>query len=79
MQADPESEAGATMRHDMSKQIEPYGGAVVPHDKTIYGEMRFSFNMVAGMFALARTASTHKAPNGPYPYPYPIPSPYHYP
>ena len=29
--------------------------------------MRFSFNMVAGMFALARTASTHKAPNGPYP------------
>ena len=33
----------------MAKRIEPYGGAIVPHDKTVYGEMRFSFNMVSGM------------------------------
>merc|ERR1719424_572011 len=67
MQADPESDDGAAIRHDMAKRIEPYGGAIVPHDKTVYGEMRFSFNMVSGMFALARTASKHKAPNGRLP------------
>ena len=67
MQADADSEEGAAMRHDMAKLIEPYGGAIVPHEKTIYGEMRFSFNMVAGMFALARTAAKHHAPNGRLP------------
>ena len=51
----------------MAKRIEPYGGAIVPHEKTVYGEMRFSFNMVSGMFALARTASKHRAPNGRLP------------
>ena len=67
MQADPESEDGAAVRHDMAKRIEPYGGAIVPHEKTVYGEMRFSFNMVSGMFALARTAAKHRAPNGRLP------------
>jgi hypothetical protein len=63
-QANPESDDGKAVRHALANRIEKYGGGLVPHDKTLYGDMRFSFNMVAGMFALARTASTHKAPNG---------------
>ena len=63
-QANPESDDGKAVRHALASRIEKYGGGLVPHDKTLYGDMRFSFNMVAGMFALARTASTHKAPNG---------------
>lgn len=65
-QANPESDDGKAVRAALANRIEKYGGALVPHEKVLYGDMRFSFNMVAGMFALARTASTHKAPNGRY-------------
>jgi len=55
------------IRHELSKQVDKYGGTLVPEEKTVEGEMRFSFNMVAGMFALVRTASKHRAPNGKVP------------
>lgn len=63
-QANPESDEGKAVRRALAKRIERYGGGLVPHERTLYGDMRFSFNMVAGMLALARTAATHAAPNG---------------
>ncbi len=62
-QAATDGEGGRT-RRALSLAVEKYGGLLVPSDKTVFGEMRFSFNMVKGMFALVHTASTHAAPNG---------------
>lgn len=65
-QANPSDDKEATARHALAKRLEKYGGVVVPHDQSVYGEMRFSFNMVSAMFSLVRVASKQKAPNGKY-------------
>ena len=46
------------IRKQLKKWVYSHHGAMVPERETRWGDMRFSCNMTAAMFALVRTAST---------------------